>query len=215
MGAFISGTFIPMTTSGASGWYVNDSGNPFTGTSGAINGVTTLGAGALIFNLGNDIIPSSFNPTSLSYTETYSPFIVGMRPIITSATNTYNLVTGMYTIQFGKGSLSTLRIDSIREYETGQTDTMPTIISQSGTSNLNRIVGRVQNTQFVPDYTGMSNFSNNASSIVNTSYLQEYRIFYDSVSSTNPTFTQSIDSTRFPDMGGFQFRLDGITSFLD
>ncbi len=209
------GVYIPLTTFGASGWYVNDFGTPFFGTSGLINGITSLSAGSFVFNLGNNIIPSIYNPTSLSYTETYSQFIVGYRPVITSESNTYNFLTGMYVIRFGKGSFSSLRIDSIREYETGQADTMPSIASISGTSNLNKIVGRLSNTQFVPDFTGMSNLSANASSIVNTSFLQDYRIFTEPVSGNNPTYLGSIDSTRVTDMGGFQFVLDGISTFLD
>jgi hypothetical protein len=209
------GVYIPLTTSGASGWYVNDSGNPFTGTTGLINGVTSLSAGSFTFNLGSDIIPSTYNPLSQTYTETYSQFVVGYRPVITSESNTYNFLTGMYVIRFGKGSLSTLRIDSIREYETGQGDTMPSINSLDGTSNLRRIVGEVSNGQYLARYKGMINFSNNSSSIVNTSFVQDYTIFTEPISGNNPTFTQSIDSSRFSDMGGFQFVLDGITSFLD
>jgi hypothetical protein len=213
-----AGVFIPMVTTGLAGsYYVNEQfASPFTSTSGSVLGVTALGSGSLVFALGTDIIPATFVGTK-QFTEFYSQMVVGARPIATNGTGTYIYLTGQYVIRFGKGSLSTLRVDSIREYEDGSYDLSGGITPGSvGTSNLRQIVGSVKASQYAPNYQRMLlGVDATSSSSSTTSFPQNYDIFIDP-STSNPTdFFFDVDSSRAADMGGFQFRLDGITTFLD
>ena len=142
--------------------------------------------------------------------------VVGARPIATSAPNSYIYLTGMYVIRFGKIGVSTLRIDSIREYEVGAYDLSGGLTGGAGTSNVRQVVGRIKLGQYMPNYERMLGFTDATSSSSSAvSFPQDYDIYYDAPSLTNPTFNFDVDSTRATDLGGFQFSLDGISTFLD
>lgn len=212
-----AGVYVPMLVNNTgTGYYVADAyGSPFTGISGSIVGVTALGSGSLVFNQGLDIIPNSYVGAK-TYTEVYSQMVVGARPIATSAPNTYIYLTGMYVIRFGKIGVSSLRVDSVREYESGSYDLSGGLTGSLGTSNVRQVVGRVKLGQYMPNYERMVGFTDaTSSSSSSVSFPQDYDIYYDAPSLTNPTFNFDVDSSRASDMGGFQFSLDGISTFLD
>jgi len=212
-------TFVPMTWGSVVTKYYNSDPYPhtFVGTSGAVNGMSIIGQEAK-FNLGGNIIPSGVI-ASRTITPLFTPIIIGKRPVApsTGSTNTVMVMTAPFQMLFGKGSLSELSLYPLRSIENNgfQTNGGNLLTNSFGTSNIRQIAAVVKNGQFMANYTSMNGGAATSSAVTAVSFPQDYDIYLDPTTSTNPTFLFDLDSSKVNEIGGWQIPLDGLSTFID
>jgi hypothetical protein len=170
------------------------------------------------FNLGGNIIPSGVI-ASRTITPLFTPIIIGKRPVApsTGSTNTVMVMTAPFQMLFGKGSLSELSLYPLRAIENNgfQANGGNFLTNSFGTSNIRQIAAVVKNGQFMANYTSMNGGAATSSAVTAVSFPQDYDIYLDPTTSTNPTFLFDLDSSKANEIGGWQIPLDGLSTFID
>jgi hypothetical protein len=65
------------------------------------------------------------------------------------------------------------------------------------------------------NYTSMNGGAATSSAVTAVSFPQDYDIYLDPTTSTNPTFLFDLDSSKANEIGGWQIPLDGLSTFID
>ena len=198
---------VPIDNLGA---VVPFSGDDYVGTESSqvftgIGGCTVISGGAIEFNNGTSIIPSSVLPAPITIDDQIvANWIVTPRQIIGTA-GVGGIATSLTLSTVLRPILDTdgvLRLQTIRDVE----ENTVAVTSGFGQSHLRYIVSDVRAGDKAPHYTSLStNIHNNAvSGVVGLN-----------VDFTTDVYTFNCDAGEPDQIGGFAIRLEGFIAYLD
>lgn len=191
-------TLIPIVNANS---YVNQ---PFkqvyTGSSGTNYGVTVNTGGTITFNLNNSVIPTSVLSAPTNFDGTYVNQLIGVRPIET--VSGYGACLSAF-FQLLITSNKKLLIQTIIDFEEVQS-TAPNYTI--GSMPLRFITSYIRGLDLVPDYIGSTSYIHNVKTLP-APYSLEGDI-------NNHQWPITIDAAQPGQIGGFQFRLDGLTAYI-
>jgi hypothetical protein len=191
-------TLIPIVNANS---YVNQAFKQvYTGSSGTDYGVVVNTGGTITFNLNNSVIPTSVLPGPTNFDGTYMNQLIGVRPIEVSLGKGACLSA---FFQLFITSAKKLVIQTILDFEeVAATAPNYTVASMP----LRLITSYIRNLDFVPDYIGATSYIHNAKTLP-APYSLEGDI-------NNNQWPLSIDAAEPSEIGGFSFRLDGLTAYI-
>lgn len=193
-------TLIPIVNSNSyvSEWY----NQVFTSTNGLNKGVTVNPDGTITFNLNSSVIPTSVLPALTNLDGTYLNQIIGTRPLSDKSN------FGMCLSAFFQMIITTqkkLVIQTIIDFEQPSA-TAPNYLL--GTMPLRFITSTIRQFDRVPDFTGATTY------IQNGTGPTPYPLQSDWNLAGAGDYPVSIDAGQPNQIGGFVFRLDGLTAYI-
>ena len=191
---------VPMTESGVGAFYVND---PYQYVYQGTGGCTLNSNGALEFNKGNSIFPTSY---SVSIDKLYQTgFQLGSRVVKTN-----DAVSGVALSSIFNLYITTAGVLTLQTYKDLESSPhIPNPVFGIGSGGARQLISRVKRTEYVVDWRIQAN-GWTQSSILNTGNIRNWVI----PSGTN-TFLFDCDPAEETDIGGFQINLDGLTAFTN
>jgi hypothetical protein len=191
-------TLIPIVNSNS---YVSQAFKQvYTGSSGTNYGVAVNTGGTITFNLNNAVIPTSVLPGPTNFDGTYMNQLIGVRPIEVSGGKGACLSA---FFQLFITSAKKLVIQTILDFEeVAATAPNYTVASMP----LRLITSYIRGLDLVPDYIGTTSYIHNVKTLP-APYSLEGDI-------NNNQWPLSIDAAEPGEIGGFQFRLDGLTAYI-
>jgi hypothetical protein len=191
-------TLIPIVNSST---YVNQPFKQvFTSTNGVNKGVTVNTGGTITFNLNSSVIPTSVLPALTNFDGTYVNQLIGVRPIEVSGG--YGMCMSAF-FQLFITNQKKLLIQTLIDFEEVQS-TAPNYTI--GSSPLRFITSYVRSLDLVPNYIGATSYIHNVKTLP-APYSLEGDI-------NNYQYPITIDAANPNEIGGFQFRLDGLTAYI-
>jgi hypothetical protein len=186
------GAVVPLASSSS---YNSVAGNQ---TWSGVGGCTINANGAIQFNNGASVVPNTV--TVDNFDDTYNlGWIVATRPIDVNATYGTSL-TAVFAISISTGK--SLQAQMLHDIEITTTRGS----GYQGNSPLRFITSNVRVGEYLPDYIGTGTDIHNAPSNAN----------FPLVSDTfNATWPFSCDAGNENQVGGFNFKLDGLIAYLD
>lgn len=186
------GAVVPLTSLSA---YNAVTGNQ---TWSGVGGCTIDSNGAILFNNGASVVPTSITTGNLD--DTYGlGWIVATRPVDVNATYGTSLsALFAVSISAAKG----LRASMVHDIEITTTRGA----GYQGNSPLRFITSNVRSGEYLPNYIGSGTDIHNAPSNANFPLLSD---------TFNATWPFSCDAGNENQVGGFIFKLDGLVAYLD
>lgn len=186
------GAVVPLTSLSA---YNAVTGNQ---TWSGVGGCTIDSNGAILFNNGASVIPTSITTGNLD--DTYGlGWIVATRPVDVNATYGTSLsALFAVSISAAKG----LRVSMVHDIEITTTRGS----GFQGNSPLRFLTSNVRSGEYLPNYIGTGTDIHNAPSNANFPLLSD---------TFNATWPFSCDAGNENQVGGFIFKLDGLVAYLD
>ena len=186
------GAVVPLA---ATSTYNSVAGNQ---TWSGVGGCTINANGAIQFNNGTSVVPNAV--TVDNFDDAYSlGWIVATRPIDVNATYGTSL-TAVFAVSISSGK--SLQAQMLHDIEITTTRGS----GYQGNSPLRFITSNVRVGEYLPDYIGTGTDIHNAPSNANFPLLSD---------TFNATWPFSCDAGNENQVGGFNFRLDGLIAYLD
>lgn len=185
------GNVVPLTSTGAYNSVANN--KPWTGTGGC----TIDANGAILFNNGASVVPASI--TTGNFDDAYSlGWIVATRGVDINASFGTSL-TGMFAISIS--AAKGLQASMVHDLEITTTRGS----GVQGNSALRFVTSNVRIGEYLPNYIALASDIHNAPTNAN----------FPLVSDTfNLTWPFSCDAGNENNVGGFNFKLDGLVAYL-
>jgi hypothetical protein len=192
-------TLIPIVNSNSyvSEWY----NQVFTSTNGLNKGVTVNPDGTITFNLNSSVIPTSVLPALTNLDGTYVNQIIGTRPL--SEKFGYGMCLSAF-FQMIISDQKKLIIQTLIDFEQPSA-TAPNYLL--GTMPLRFITTTVRQFDYIPNYTGAGTYIQNATSPGPSTLVTD-------INGGAAQYPVSIDAGQPDEIGGFQFRLDGLMAYI-
>ena len=186
------GAVVPLASTSS---YNSVTGNQ---TWSGVGGCTINANGAIQFNNGTSVVPNTV--TVDNFDDTYSlGWIVATRPIDVNATYGTSL-TAVFAVSISSGK--SLQAQMLHDIEITTTRGS----GYQGNSPLRFITSNVRVGEYLPNYIGSGTDIHNAPSNANFPLLSD---------TFNATWPFSCDAGNENQVGGFNFRLDGLIAYLD